>query len=132
MLGESLRWRQRRRAWCGGHIRIVTGPEVDTVSMYSCEGTHSDGDRARGGISVKDTVSTCLCDRHILIVAGPETASVLRTQCPCARVRDTILIVRARGNISVEDTVSTCSFERHHCDSGRVRGSISVEDTVLV
>lgn len=52
-------------------------------------GTHSDSDRARGGISVEDTVFTCLCDGHILMVTGPEVASVSRTQCPHACVTDT-------------------------------------------
>lgn len=115
-------------------------------------------DRARGGFNVEDTVSVCSCEGHILIVAEPVVASVLRTQCPHASHEGHILIVsdrtrggfsiedtvsmylcerqlcdsdRARGNFSVEDTVSMCSCGGHHSDSGRVRGDISVEDIVF-
>ena len=58
-------------------------------------------------------MSTCLCDGHILIVAGPEVAM-------CSYERHHCDSGGARGGIRVEDTVSMCSFEGHHCDSGRV------------
>lgn len=67
-------------------------------------GTHSDSNRARGGISVEDTVSMCLCDGHILIVTGQEVDTV--SMCSC---EGHILIVAGPE----VDTVSMCLCEGH-------------------